>query len=799
MLWTYLKIAYRNLKKNRLLTFINLFGLAFSMSVGMMQLIILQKEFDYDKFHPYPERTYRVLSDYTQKNGNHWKLASTPIPMYNLLLTDTAAIEQTVNIYPALKGIASIDGKELYLNGAFTEPSFFKIFGFSLAQGNPQTALQQPNTLVLSRAAAVRFFGGENPIGKSLNIQGTGLFLVTGVLSEPPGSSHLDFDAYASASTVPVLEKNKLLPARSANWNELMISYTYILAKEGTNKRLLEGHLQMATQRFNAGDQNGNARFELQPIEKVRPADDHLYNDIGGGTAWSKLWIGIDISLIILIAACFNYTNLTIARALTRAKEVGVRKIVGARRYQIFTQYLMESILQAFLALAISWLLLSLIVRYAPFNDGYEMVPSSWKYNLPYFFYTIGFALFTGLLAGVAPAVILSAFQPVRVLKNLSTAKIFGKVGLQKSLIVFQYSLSLVIIIFLTTFFRQFSMLSAADPGFKKDNVLVLPLEGTNASLVAPKLEMISGVRTVSPLSVLFTPHFSGTRSDAKLSRDRNDAVSLNNFFTDNTFIPSMNIQLLAGRNFGTTSDTTGEREIILNARALKGLGITSYEEALGKKLWLNDSTSLEIIGVVNDFKYENAGKPVDPIAFRNKKGACKYLYATVNGTDRSALLQRVAAMWQSVAPKKPFSASWLDEVIADNNSQRATISLLGYLAFIALSIATLGLLGLVIYTVETKRKETGIRKVIGASSRQIISLLSKKFIWLLAIAGFIAIPIGYTMSFLFLQNFVDRVGNGFFSAIACFLFLLSIGLLVIFSQTYRASRENPVASLRTE
>lgn len=796
MLWTYLKIAYRNLKKNRLMTFINLFGLAFSMSVGMMELIIVQKELDYDKFHPHPDRTYRVLSDYSLKNGNHWKFASTPQPLQNTLSADTAVIEQTVSIYPALKGIANINGKELNLNGAFTTPSFFQVLGFSLAEGNPHTSLQEPNTLVLSRATAVRFFGNENAIGKTVDIQGYGLFVVTGVLNEPPGGSHIDFDAYASASTVPLLEKSKILPARSGKWTELA-DYTYLLAKEGTDKKRLEGLLKMAAQYINTEDKNGHTDLLLQPIEKVRPTSDDIYNDIGGGTTWGKLWMGIDISLIILIAACFNYTNLTIARALTRAKEVGVRKIVGARRYQIFTQYLMESIVQAFLALAIAWILLSLIIQYAPF--GYEIIPAGAKLSTAYILYTVGFALFTGLLAGVAPAVILSAFQPVRVLKNLSTAKIFGKVGLQKSLIVFQYSISLVILIFLTTFFRQFSMLSAEDPGFRKDNVLVVSLEGTSATVAAPKLAMVSGVRTVSALSVPFTPHFSGTRSQAKLSRNAKDAITLNNFFTDNTFIPAMGFQLLAGRNFGTTPDTAREREVILNFRAVRGLGFTSFDEALGKKLWLGDSISLEIIGVVNDFKYENAGKPVDPIAFRNKKEACKYLYATVDGTDRAALVQRVGALWQSLAPGKPFTASWLDEAIAQNNSQRATISLLGYLAFIALSIATLGLLGLVIYTVETKRKETGIRKVIGASTRQLIGLLSKKFVWLLVIAGAIALPIGYTLSYLFLQNFADRVGNGFGSALVCFLFLLSVGLLVIFSQTWRASRENPVNSLRTE
>jgi putative ABC transport system permease protein len=790
MFWTYLKIAYRNLKKNRLLTFINLFGLGFSMSLGMMEMVILQNELSYDRFHPHPDRTFRILTDYTQKKGNHYRLATTPLPLSGALLADKGVVEAAVSIHPAFKGTVKMENKEeLFINGAYTQPSFFKVFGFSLAEGDPGTALQQPNTMVLSGATATRFFGNEKAVGKSLYVQGRGLFVVTGVLAKT-GKSHIDFDAYASsASEAP----------SAANWGDLQAGYTYVLAKEHSNAGELNNELHTMVQQFNQLDRNGHARFDLQPLEKITPASEELYFDIGGGTGWTKLWVGIDITLIILIAACFNYTNLTIARALTRAKEVGVRKIVGARRYQVFLQYLTESVVQAFLALAFAWLLLSMIIRYAPFNDGYEMVPSSWEYNTVYVLCTVGYALFTGLLAGVAPAWILSAFRPLRVLKNLSTAKIFGKVGLQKSLVVFQYSLSLVIIIFLATFFRQFSMLSTADPGFKRDNVLVIPLAGTNAEVVSSRLAMVSGVRSVSAFSVPLQSHFAGTSAQAWLDHRPKDAISLNCFYADDAFIPTMGIQLLAGRNFGLVTDTSSEREIILNERAMKSLGFAHYDEALGKKIRLSDSLALEVIGIVNDFKYENAGKPVNPMAFRNKQGAYKYLYVGVESKDRPALVQRVTATWASVAPKVAFSPSWLDEALAENNSQRATISLLGYMAFIALSIATLGLLGLVIYTVETRRKETGIRKVIGASSSQIVGLLSKRFVRLLLISGAIAVPIGYTLSFLFLQNFVLRVGHSLLNAMACFLFLLSVGLVTIFSQTYRASLENPVHSLRTE
>jgi len=257
---------------------------------------------------------------------------------------------------------------------------------------------------------------------------------------------------------------------------------------------------------------------------------------------------------------------------------------------------------------------------------------------------------------------------------------------------------------------------------------------------------------------------------------------------------------LLAGRNFIAALDSGMEREIILNNVAAKRLGFAEPVAALGKKVWISDSVALTVIGVVNDFKYENAGMPVNPMAFRNNKSFLQYLFvgtAKINGKETE---QRIAAAVKPIAVHPElYTSSWLDDTLDENNSQSATISLLGYLAFIALSIASLGLLGLVTYTVETKRKEIGIRKIIGASGKQIVRILSGGFVKLLLIAGIIAVPIGYTLSILFLQNFTERVGHGLPAALACFMFLLFIGLVTIMSQTFKASQENPVNSLRTE
>jgi len=798
MIVSYIKIAFRSLLRNRLVSFINIFGLGLSMSIGMIELVRIQDALSYDRFHPYPDRTYRVISSYHKKDGQQWSLASTPLPLYAVLKTDTAEIENAVNLYPELNGIAIADGKELSLKGAFTEPAFFNVFGFTLAAGDPLTALEQPNSIVLTKTSAEKFFGTANPMGKIITIKDKGNFIVTGVLAET-GKSHIDFSAYASSSSIPHLVQTKQLPDKSNDWGDCRPAYTYVLMKEGSGNTTLKGQVNSIAAGINKTDKAGVLSFDMQSITKISPGRSDLYNDIGRSASWSKLWIEIDICLLLLVAACFNYTNLTVARALTRAKEVGVRKINGAMRYQIFLQYIVEAGVTAFLALGFAWILFVLIIRYAPFNDGYEMVPSAFKYNSGYFLATLGFAVFTGVLAGVAPAWILSAFRPLRVLKNLSTAKIFGSVGLQKTLIVFQYSLSLVAIIFLFSFYRQFSFMASADHGFKRDNILIVPLNGIDKDRAANAIAATGGISSVSGLSTTFDGRYHSLRGPGWIDNGKKGDLSFNYFFADRSFIPSLKIMLLAGRNFTVDADSTGERSVIINDKAAHLLGFKTANAALGNRLRVDDSTSLEIIGVAKDFIYENAGRPIEAMAFRNKKSACNYLFVDVGQSDKKTVTNRIAGVWRSIAPSQPFTSSWLDDDLENNDSQGATISLLGYLAFIAISIATLGLLGLVIYSVEIKRKEISIRKVIGASQSQLVRLLSRKFIKLLIIAGVIGLPIGYTLSFLFQMNFVLRPDSGLLSAVLCFALLFSIGLVTIISQTYAAAMENPAKNLKME
>lgn len=798
MIKSYLKIALRSLLKNRLTTFINVFGLGLSMSVGLMILIRTLDAFSFDKFHPSPENTYRIISEYNKKNGDKWQMASSPLPLASSLGEDQTTVKKVVNIYPVLSGKADVNGKEMYINGAFTEPSFFSIFGFSLLAGNTATALKEPNSIIISNETAQKFFGTTNVIGEVITFENGQSFIIKGVLDTPPGKSHVNYDAYASYSSVSQMESNKILPEKSTDWFAFNTAYTYVLLNKNATTGALQSKLNATASGLNKMNKDGETRFHLQRLDRISPGADYLSNEIAMGTSWTKIYVEVGIAFLILLAACFNYTNLTVARALTRAKEVGIRKIVGAKRSQVFVQYIFESILLSFAALGFAWMVLSFIVRYAPFNDGYEFIPSSFHYNFSFITWTIVYALFAALLAGAAPAWILSAFKPLRVLKSLSTAKILGKVSVQKTLIAFQYTLSLVVIIFLFVFYKQFSFMSNVNPGFKRENVLVVPLNGLDEDITAQQIRGISGIKSVSATSANFTQHFSGMNMPVWIN-DKKDVFGLNYYYADANFILNMHFSFEAGENFQANASDDKEEYILLNEKAAHAFGFADAPKAVGEKIWMNDSTQLEIAGVLKDFTYKGAGQPIDPLAFRTKKGVYTHLYAETIGSNKTAVQERVKAALNELHPGQAITVSWLADDLDKSNSQTATISLLGFLGFIALVVATLGLLGLVVYTVEVKSKEINVRKVIGANKFQLIRILSKGFVKILFIAGLIAMPMGWLLSMMFLQNFPIKTDFGILHVLMCFLFLLGIGLFTIISQTYRAAIASPIESLRTE
>lgn len=760
----------------------------------MMVIIRTLDNFSFDSFHPESHRTYRILSQITNKEGDKWKLASTPLPLREYLSTQST-VESSVSLYPGIHANATDGVKEIYINGMFTQPSFFDVFGFRLMHGDQSTALNDPKGIIITKKTSEKFFGDDNPVGRTLTIEKFGSFLITGVIAEPPAKSHIQVDAFVPYAVLARIENDKILPLRSTTWDSFEYAYTFVRMSEGSDSNALPDLLSATSDEISKEAPNGRFDFIAQPMAAITPGSNDIFNDIGNRGSWGKLFVEIGVALIILFAACFNYTNLSLARALSRAKEVGIRKVSGAARWQIFAQYIVESILMSLFALIVAQVILSFILEFKPFNDSYEFIPEV-NISLMLVSWFVVFSLFAGLIAGAMPAWILSSFSPLRILKNLGTEKITGNVSLRKVLMVFQFSLSLVILIFLSSFYKQFEYMASADPGFQREYVVTVSCHHNDEALAA-EISRISGVDAVTMMSGNFGEYSTG-RVPFALEKGDTKAPTADYYFVDHGTVPVMGLDLIAGRNFNP-SNSPYENEVIINEKSATLLGFKNVKDAIGHQVYIQDSVTVQVIGVVRDFHSEGVENQISPLLLRNKQGAFRIMNVRVNALASEDIVKTIESTWKKVHPASLFSYSWLDKKIQGQHDQTATISLLGFLASMTVVIASLGLLGLVVYTVETRRKEISIRKIIGAQVHQLMMMLSRGFASLLVLAALIAMPVGYLLSMFFLQGFATRVSIGASGFVISFVILLVAGLLAIIPQTFKAASENPAKNLRSE
>lgn len=797
MLKSYFTIAIRNLAKHKLFSFINIFGLALSMCIGLIVIMHLQDDYSFDKFHPRSNNVYRVISDVTNKNGEDYQLASSPLPLAAALQDKYAFVENTVHIYPGWSGKATSITKSLPVKVAFTEPSFFNVFGFKLEQGDGAAALSSPNKIILSKETAIRFFGKGEATGKMLEFENLGTFLVTGVMQKPPTKSHIDFDVYCSMSSVANLEKGGELKAQSGDWSNVFSGYTYVLLKEGTSKKQLLSALSSLSAIYKKTITADKSRisFDVQSLSKITPGIE-LRNSIGRGSTYGKIAAEISIALIILISACFNYTNLSLARALKRGKEVGIRKVSGALRHHIFLQFIIESVLLSFLSLGLAFVILQLLKNYSGLEI--DFFPETVVFDAALAGAILVFGLGAGLLAGVVPALTLSTFKPVEILKNLANIKLFGRNGLRKVLIVIQFSLSLMVIIFMLVFHKQFDYMATGDYGFNRERIINIPLQGSDYHLLKNAVAGISGVERVSATSDNMGKFASGT---ANIKLPASEVSSPTQYFdVDENFALNMQLKLLAGT--GITVPVSGEvKEVMINETAIKALQIKSAGEAVGQTILLNDSIKVKITGVLKDFHFEGFEFPIRPLVLRSREKGFSIVNVktTLDEANAGRLVAALENTWKTINPNEKFSYTWFDKQFYESKSATDTVSTLGLLAFMGITIASLGLLGMVVYTVEGRVKEISIRKVMGADVSAIVGLLSKSFLKLVAISILIAAPIGWICGFIFLQTFAVRVEVGIGLIALASAAVLTVSLVVIGSQVLQAATVNPANNLRAE
>ena len=808
MFKNYFKVALRNLWKNKGFSAINIIGLAVGIAVCLLITLYVMDELSYDKYNEKADRIYRVDGD-IQFGGNHFILAVAPDPMGPTLKKDFPQVEQYVR-FRGYEGLLVKKGAENVQesNVIYADSTLFDVFTLPMTDGDPKTALAAPYSLVITEDMAKKYFNTTaNVVGKSLVINDTGNYKITGVIKNIPKQSHFRYDFFVSMATLEESRQNVWI---SNNFN------TYIVLKPGANPKVLEAQFDAMVDKY-VGPQvkaflnldiegfkkNGNFdRYTLTPLTQI-----HLHSnkvaELGANSNIQYIYIFSAIAIFILLIACVNFMNLSTARSANRAKEVGVRKVLGSFRKDLIRQFLMESMLVSFMALVLALLIAWLLLPY--FNQISSKDISLSFISLPLILpVLVLIALIVGLLAGSYPAFYLSSFNPAQVLKGKLSGG-FKRSWLRSGLVVFQFWISIVLIIGTVVIYKQLQYIQNADIGFNRNQVLVVKNTDALRSQARAFMQEVKKLPDVQDATMTGYLPTSDWRSDSPLftdaTLDQKSAVSTQIWRVDEHYISTLGMQMKLGRNFSTQflTDSTG---IIVNEAAAKLLG---FRDPLNKQLYYMDDLSKKsvkvyhIVGVVKNFNFNSLRENVTPLAlmYSEQNGSIAFRIDTRNAAK---LINKIEATYKKMAPGQPFTYSFMNEdfnriYMAEQRIGNISVTF----SILAIVIACLGLFGLVTYAAEQRIREIGIRKVLGASIGNIVSMLSMDFLKLVFIASVIAFPVAWYFMNSWLQDFAYRIHiSWWIFAMAGFIALL-IALITVSFQAIRAALMNPVKSLRTE
>jgi len=802
MLKNYLKIAYRTLWKHKTFSAINLIGLAVSLAVCLLLIAVVRNQQRYDRFHAKAERIYRVITDMADPNIGSVGLATSPAPTAAALRASYPEVEATARLRK-LGAKATYENTTFTFSGFYAEPGFFDIFDFPLMSGEAQTILQAPFSIVLTEKLARQFFGAGDPLGKVLQCDNGDAYVVTGVMREAPAASHLQFEALISFATLEVLETRAPGSLALNDWQYFSSIYTYLLLRESASLSALREMLATQQRRYdpNVPNEYGQTvqRFDLQALTGINLGRE-LSNEVGQVMPGIMVYILAALAVIIMLIACFNYVSLSLARSLKRAKEVGVRKVAGAERRQLVAQFLSESVLMALLAMAIACVLL---MELAPvFNTlGFvrelkaqvtpDVLRDPWLYV-----YFIGFSMLVGLLAGLYPAFSLSAFLPVKVLKGLSQISGFSALNLRRTLIVAQFALALIFIIITSFIYRQVNFMLAADYGFDRDRLVFVELQGVSYPLFRQELIHHTSIASVSASSAVLVGGQTWQRAKTA-GMEANRLVGI--ITVDEQFISDLGLKIIAGRAFDPAF-STDQKAVILSETAVRDLGFKNSAEAIGRVVTFEEEHPLTVVGVVKEFYFRPLYSAIRPLALRYDPDQFRHAVIRFRGEQLAAMLDQLRAAWKKFVLAPPLQYVFFDDHLEmEYSAMRDATQILSLAAGFAILIAGLGLLGMVIYAVETRTKEIGVRKVLGASAPSLAMLLSQSFVRLLAVAIALALPLCWLLSNLLQQNFAQRAPLSIGLFVWPVLGILALALLTIGSQTVKAAMSNPVETLRYE
>lgn len=814
MIRNYILIALRNLWKKRSYASINIGGLAIGLATSIFIFLYVINEFSYDRFHDKSERIYKAWISGMMPTGEI-NDAVTAGPMAAALIADYPEVEQVVRLrkhgsFLVRKGDRVFN--ETDDDFLFTDSTFFDLFSFKLLKGDPRTCLKEPRSIVLTEEYAKKYFGEEDPIGQSLKIeQDTNVSVITGVMQDFPENSHFHAKMLGSINTLPGTEDN-------LSWVNQNF-HTYLVLAEGTDVEAFEAGLYDMVVKYvgpivqqamgidleqfeAAGNSYG---YRLIPLTDLHLRSNLRFNIEPPGNPL-YVYLFLVAAILILVIAGINFMNLATAQSSSRSQEVGLRKVVGSSKPQLIAQFLTESVVLSLLALAVAVILVNILMpgynNLIQKNLNFNIFDRSWILPL-----LVLFAIFIGIFSGGYPAFVLASFKPSAVLSSSKSSGTAGKGTLRKILIVTQFTTTVVILLGTVVVNRQLTYMQKKDPGFGRDDVLVVHRSDVlEESIDAFKQEIIQHSNVLMAANSTHIPSggFMGNAHWLE-GRGTDDIFTLATYRTSYDFDEALDLELLQGRFFSRDmpTDSVG---IVVNEAALKVLGI---EDPLNTRFFQpsyrgDPDEFMPIIGVVKDFHFESMANEIKPMAIHFMEGnqAGKLILKLGDG-NRKATIAFIQGKWEALTSEHPFEYTWLDEEISTMyEDERNTGQLLGIFSFLSIVVTCLGLLGLISYATSQRRKEIGVRKIMGASIKVIMTLFSKETSILLGISALLSVPAYFGVR-AWLQKFayhLDFQWGFYFLVLAMVsLFVLLIALLTVSIHTYRAASANPVDCLRYE
>lgn len=801
MFKNYLKIAVRSLSRYKVYSFINLAGLAIGMTCCFLILLYVRKELSYDRFHEKADRIYRLawLDEHPQTR--------TPHPMAQAMAQDFPEVENAVSLSPlwgaglTRRTFSMRHGDRRFdeQNVLSVDTTFFKIFSFPFLKGDPATALQQPFAIVITERTAQKYFGNEEALGKVLRLDNEVDLKVTGVVQNVPAASHFHFDFLVSYVLLKTREAGSYY-----TWADFG-HYNYLLLAPGADPEALAAKIPMWLEKYLDLPQEalaelraGRDRFELQPLTDIHLRS-HLAWELEPNSDIATVYLFTAIAVFILLIAGINFMNLATARSATRAKEVGVRKVLGAGRAQLVGQFLGEALLLSVAALALAIALVELLLPVFNALSGADLAMNYSGQPL-FFFGMLAVALGTGIFAGSYPAFFLSAYQPARVLKGETAAGV-RSARLRRLLVIVQFALSIALIAGTAIVSSQLNFLRTQKLGFDKEQILVLRLkhQPMREQYENVKTELLRKPEVLRASAVSNVPggRFNGNPIQWRPEQGERGVMQAR---VDHDFFATLDIPMAAGRAFQREMATDADSAFILNEAAAR---LFDWDAAVGQRLtWFDDDNtrSGRVIGVARDFHFQSLHTRIQPLLLCLGQRAFNYMLVKIAPSDVPGTLAHCQAVWKKFDPEFDFEYSFLDDDFEQlYRAEERIQALFGYFTLLAIFIACLGLFGLASFTIQQRTKEIGVRKVLGASVASVVGMLMKDFTRLVLLANLFAWPIAYLSMNLWLRDFAYRAPLSPWTFVLAGTLALLVALLTVSFQALKAALSNPAEALRYE